>query len=278
MTDDRTLRTTEDAPTAMEGAREAAQGEVAAGGSEPDASDPYVREHQTFPGLTPEQAERVAAYGEVRDYEDGETLFTRGDRGADFFLVLEGAVEIVDLDTDGRSVVITTHAERQFTGELDLFNQRTILVSGRTKGPTRLARLDRARFRRMSSTEQDVGETMMRAFILRRTAFLVHDEAGVALIGDANGRDTIRIRRFLGRNGYPVRAMVPDGEDARAYASDCDLALGRFPVVRTTGGHGSRRRSSARPSPSPAPPRASAARATGSGWMPGRTCPCTPAP
>lgn len=214
---------------AIEGAREAAA-------ATRDASDPYAREQQTFPTLSQEEVARIAEYGESVVYQDGMSLFERGDRGADFFLVLEGAVEIIDRSASGEPVVITTHGQHQFTGELDLFNHRTILVSGRTKGESRLLRLNRDQFRRMSSTEQDIGETIMRAFILRRTAFILHDEAGVALIGNANHRDLVRIQRFLSRNGYPLKVMEPGSRDAEDYAEDCGINLEQFPIVRTTDG------------------------------------------
>ena len=217
--------------SAIEGAREAA---TSTGSG--DASDPYEREAQTFPKLDSEQIERVSRYGETAEYADGEILFTRGDRGADFFLILEGAIEIVDTGRDGEPVIITTHAKNQFTGELDLFNQRTILVGGRTKGQSRLIRLNRDQFRRMSSTEQDIGEILMRAFILRRTAFLLHDEAGVALIGEAGDRDLLRIQRFLTRNGYPVRVLKPASSETKSYALECHIELDGFPVVRTPDG------------------------------------------
>ena len=201
-----------------------------------DPSDPYARERQTFPTLSEEEVARIAEYGETITYEDGSKLFERGDRGADFFLVLKGAVEIIDRGASGEPVVITTHGHHQFTGELDLFNNRTILVDGCTKGPSQLVRLNRDQFRRMSSTEQDIGETIMRAFILRRTAFILHDEAGVALIGKANNRDLIRIQRFLSRNGYPLKVMEPGSHGTADYAEECGIALKQFPIVRTTDG------------------------------------------
>ena len=210
---------------AIEGAREGL-----------DASDPYQREKQTFPKLSDEEIERISAYGETRDYEDGATLFERGDRGADFFLVLDGAVEITDVDADGEPVVITTHGPSQFTGELDLFNQRTILVGGHAKGQSKLVRLNRDQFRRMSSTEQDIGEKIMRAFILRRTGFIVHDEAGVTLIGRPNHRDLIRIQRFLSRNGYPLKVMEPETDQAERFAESCELTIEALPLVRTADG------------------------------------------
>ena len=70
-------------------------------------------------------------YGTEERVPAGTLVFERGQRGVDFFLVLEGTIEIFDLDEHGEPNVLTVHTERQFTGELDLFSDRQILVSGR---------------------------------------------------------------------------------------------------------------------------------------------------
>ena len=99
-------------------------------------SDPYAREAQTFPQLSPELAARVAAYGTEERLPKGTLVFELGQRGVDFFFVLEGNIEIFELDDDGEPNVFTVHGERQFTGELDLFNDRQILVSAAAPAPT----------------------------------------------------------------------------------------------------------------------------------------------
>ena len=159
--------------------------------AEVDPSDPYQRERQTFPRLTSEQIGRVRQYGKEQRLPKGTVLFERGDRSVDFFLVIEGSIEICELDPDGQPVVVTVHADRQFTGELDLFNDRKILVSGRTGHESRVVRVSRTSFYRMISAEQDIGEMIMRAFILRRTGFIVHDQAGVTLFGPSAGSDML---------------------------------------------------------------------------------------
>src|SRR5690349_18121425 len=87
-----------------------------------DPSDPYSRPAQTFPRLTEEMAARVAAYGVEERLPGGTHVFTRGERSVDFFLVLDGNIEIFDLDDYGQPNVFTVLGERQFSGELDLFN------------------------------------------------------------------------------------------------------------------------------------------------------------
>ncbi len=197
-----------------------------------DPTDPYERQAQTFPRLTVEQIERVGRFGETGDYRQGTQLFQRGDRSADFFVVVVGSVEITDAGTDGGEETIHLHESRQFTGELDLFNNREILVSGRTASDSRLIRVPRQVFPRLIEAEPDIGEIIMRAFILRRVGLMRHAQGGVVLIGSSHGGDTLRIQRFLSRNGYPHRMLDTDADpDAEGFLGCLQIGHGELPVV-----------------------------------------------
>ena len=200
------------------------------------STDPYARKAQIFPVLTDDQVARLTDYGVVEDLPKGSLVFERGDRGADFFLVLDGNIEIFDFDENGAPTVFTVHGKHQFTGELDLFNNREILVGGRTGVDSKVVRLCRAAFNRMSSSETDIGETIMRAFILRRTAFLEHDQAGVRIIGEPGEGELLRIRRFLRRNGYPALFMPIGQPETSDYVNSQNIDVSRLPVVVTPDG------------------------------------------
>ncbi|WPB82523.1 FAD-dependent oxidoreductase [Archangium violaceum] len=202
-----------------------------------DPSDPYARDAQTFPRLSPEMAERVAAYGTEEWLPGGTLLFQRGDRSVDFFLVLEGSVEIFDHGPHDEPSVFTVHDDRQFTGELDLFNDREVLVSGRTRSDSRVTRVKRADFRRMVSNEPDIGEMIMRAFILRRVGLIRHVHGGVVLIGPGHGGNTLRLQSFLLRNGYPHRLFDTEADpDAGGFLACFKLTAEQLPVVIAPGG------------------------------------------
>jgi thioredoxin reductase (NADPH) len=171
---------------------------------EPD--DPYLRPKQTFPKLSPAMAARVASYGREEFVPEGTLLFARGERNIDFFLVLDGRIDIFDIDDDGQPQVFHSHEAMQFSGELDLFTGRQILVSGRAARPTRVVRVSRDAFRRMMSAEPDISEIIMRAYILRRVGLIRH-ATGVVVIGPAHSGDVLRIVRFLERNGHPHRLI-----------------------------------------------------------------------
>ena len=138
--------------------------------------------------------------------KSGAVLFECGNRGVDFFVVLDGYIEIYEYSLK-QPKVIHVHRSQRFTGELDLFNRRKILVGGRMGVDGRVLRISPESFRRLITAEPDIGETIMRAFILRRTAFISHAQGGVKLIDPGTSADGVRLERFLRRNGYPITVM-----------------------------------------------------------------------
>lgn len=174
-------------------------------------SDPYVRTYQTFPVLKSAQIERLKEYGEVITLKKGEICYARGDRAVPFFVVLEGSIEIFSTSHTGEIEVLMTHRENQFSGELNHFNNRKILLSGRAGEDSKVIRINRSNFRRMMTAEQDLAETIMRAFILRRVGLITHKQGGVTVVGHRSDADTLRIQEFLTRNGYPF-TLIEDPE------------------------------------------------------------------
>jgi len=199
-----------------------------------EATDPDERDAQTFPRLSGDMAARIAGYGDEVRLTAGEHAFDRGQRGVDFFFILEGAIEIIDLDTHGVPRVIHVHREGNFTGEMDLFNNRQILVSGKASEDSRVVRIRPAQFRRMVASESDIGEIVMRAFILRRVGILRHAAGGVVLIGAGHAGDTLRLQRFMMRNAYPHRLLDVESEpDAGGFLACFEIEADQLPVVIT---------------------------------------------
>lgn len=197
-----------------------------------DASDPYARRTQTFPQLDKDMMERVSAFGSETLVAKGTVLFSRGERQTDFFLIKSGSIEILDLGGDGSSRVLALQGEREFTGELDLFNSRENLVTARAAEDSHLIRVERGAFLRMMSAEPDIGEIITRAFILRRVGFIKHGQAGVVLIGPSHAADTLRLQRFLTRNGYPHRLVDSDVDpEAKEMVTALNICALSLPVI-----------------------------------------------
>ena len=177
------------------------------GGGMHDERDP-----QRFPKLNDDMAHRIASYGSEENVPAGTLLFEQGQRGVDFFFVLDGTIQVFDLGSDGQPRTVATHSTHQFSGELDHLNQRRILVSGLTVVPTRLIRIKRENFSRLIAAETDIGEIIMRAFILRRVGLIRAGSGGVVVVGPVHGAHTLRLQRFLIRNGYPHRLLDTESD------------------------------------------------------------------
>jgi thioredoxin reductase (NADPH) len=203
-----------------------------------DPSDPMAREAQTFPQLAAEMIERVARYGSEERFATGAAIFSRGDRSVDFFVVLGGSIEIFDVDEHDQPQVFAILRERQFAGELDLFNDRQVLVSARAGADSHLLRIKRADFRRLVSSEADIGEIVMRAFILRRVGLIRHQHGAVVVVGPAHSAATLRLVQFLSRNAYPHRLLDTERDAEAAGFLDCfSLNTADLPVVIAPGHH-----------------------------------------
>ena len=170
---------------------------------------PYDRAHQIFPVLSDHQLRRASAFGRREAVAAGTRLFSRGDRVVDLFIVLSGTVEIVDEDSARGEGIVTVHRAGEFTGELDHFSSRRILVTGRMGTAGEVLRFDRDAVRKLMIAEPEIGEIVIRAFILRRVALIDRRQGAVTVVGPRRDAGLIAIERFLARNGQPRRVLDP---------------------------------------------------------------------
>src|SRR2546427_253651 len=91
------------------------------------------RRDQMFPKLTQAQIARISGVGERRKVRSGEVLFELGEQNTRFFVVIEGAIEIVR-PVDGREERITVLGPGEFTGEINMLSARRNLVRARALG------------------------------------------------------------------------------------------------------------------------------------------------
>jgi thioredoxin reductase (NADPH) len=197
-----------------------------------DPSDPLAREAQTFPVLPAEMIARIAPFGTEEAVGDGDYLFRRGDRTSEFFVILDGGVNVFDHDDCGTVRLVVSHRTGQFTGEVTMFNDAKALVSARTAGDTRVLRVARADFRRLITAEPDIGEIILRAFILRRVALLSQGQGGVTLVGPGHSAQMVRLNAFLTRNAYPHRTIDTEADDeAAGFLAHFGVSADELPVV-----------------------------------------------
>jgi len=94
----------------------------------------------------------------VRPIAAGDVLFQEGDRGFSFYVVLDGAVEIVE-QSRGTSREVTVHEPGEFTGDVDTLSGRASLVTGRATAPGEVLELTAAALRQAVDALPEIGET-----------------------------------------------------------------------------------------------------------------------
>ena len=157
---------------------------------------------QAFPILTPPQIARVKGSAKLRRVEPGEVLFAPGDTSVPFFVLLSGAMEIVQPDLSGE-YPIAKHDPGEFTGEMTMISGQRCLVLGRVTQSGEFLELTGDGLRSVIARDAELSEIFMRAFILRRLELIRQGRSNVILMGSRYSAKTLQLREFLTRNGFP---------------------------------------------------------------------------
>jgi len=88
-----------------------------------------ARRMDLFRGLSPENVARIFAKGSTEEFQEGETIFVKGARGENMYVILSGSVAIVDDDR-----ILATMEQGEMFGEMALVTQ-----SPRTAGARALS-------------------------------------------------------------------------------------------------------------------------------------------
>jgi len=165
-----------------------------------------------FPIFSAGDLAALTARSHIREVGAGEVLFAEGDRNFCFFVVLEGAVEIVE-HSSGASLPVTVHRPEEFTGDVDMLTGRSALVTARVTEGGRLLQLSTEELRRVVDELPEVGETIVKAFLMRRTLLLGQGFEGVKIIGSRFSPEAHRLRDFAVRNAIPFTWIDLDSDE-----------------------------------------------------------------
>lgn len=193
-----------------------------------------TRSHQMFPVLDAGQiqtAQRFAS-GPAREFARGEVVYEAGVANAPAWLVLKGSIDIVRRDGLMNESAITTLRAGQFSGEVSQLAGRQTLAAGRAgaEGCTALP-FDAAHVRALMIGSAEIGEIIMRAFILRRIGLLESGGAGSVMVGEPSAPDLVRLQEFLARNGYPCTVLDATEADGRAVVERFGVLPSELPIL-----------------------------------------------
>ncbi len=145
---------------------------------------------ELFKGLIAEDLRRIAEVAGVTTIQPGEILFEEGDPADAFYIVFEGAIDIVKSRADGREDKIAVCRGGDAFGEAALLDEAPRSVTARAADPTQLLRVPREGFRELMGRDS-LPLRMMRTLSKALPAFAV----------DVVGPDTVLAPDSSDRSG-----------------------------------------------------------------------------
>ena len=193
---------------------------------------------QMFPVLDARQVEAARRFGgEPRHFKPGEQVAALGSHGAGMYLILEGTLDVVRHDGLGSESLVISHSPGQFSGEMNHLSGRASLAALRA-GPEGCHAIPytSAQARALIIGDAQLGEMIMRAFILRRVALIQGAAGGTVLIGHTRDPHLNQLETFFRRNGFPHTTLDTDHPDADPFVRQFDVKEADLPIVITPSG------------------------------------------
>ncbi|MBW8785576.1 MAG: FAD-dependent oxidoreductase [Novosphingobium sp.] len=203
-----------------------------------NAQSPLIvtRAAQMFPRLSGDEIARVSRFGEARHYRAGDMVARVGAVGAGLMLIVSGEVEVTQHTETGNRAVIVTHQRGSFLGELAQLSGRPFLVDATALTAVEAVAIPPERLRALLVAEAELGETIMRALILRRVG-LIEAGAGPVVIGPEGDADVLRLVNFLRRNGFPHQHLDSRSDGcAQTLVERFHVSSNELPIVLCPGG------------------------------------------
>src|SRR5215210_941572 len=165
----------------------------------------HVSEHDAlstaFWELTEEQIALLHPHGQVIATEAGQVLFQQGDPTCDFYVVLDGSVELVE-PTAGTPRSLGLRHVREIVGELNLLNEEATYLTAVVQQPGSVLAISAEDLRTLIRQDPGFSDMLLRAFLLLRS-HLIGIGAGLKIVGSRYDIDTRRLLEFASRNRLP---------------------------------------------------------------------------
>ena len=116
-----------------------------------------------FAQLQDEQLQWIAEHSSEMILKNGDVLFTEGNPGVHFYVLLSGLLQITR-NIGGRETVLVTHHPGIFTGEVPLLTETPFVASGRLIADSRLLAMDIPQFHAMLARCPSLIKAVLAAF------------------------------------------------------------------------------------------------------------------
>lgn len=86
-----------------------------------------------FENLLPEEFEYLAEISQIKEYKDGDIIFYEAEPGNSLYVIIEGEVEILRKDAEGKLKSIAVLKAGDFFGEMSLIDKELRSATARAK-------------------------------------------------------------------------------------------------------------------------------------------------
>ena len=213
------------------------RGDVCVTERDQDSRQPIVvadPSDRRFPAFSPDVLEVLSEFGELRDVAAGDVLYRAGESSVDFYVLIEGGIEIVR-DDESQQLVLAYTGTGQFLGELGLLTGQRTFLTARTTHQGRLLVIPHDSFRQLMATKPAISDTIVGALIARRETLRTTSAAEtVQIIGSHFSPESLALRTFAARNRLAHTWIdLDEAEDVGALLASKGILVGDSPVVIT---------------------------------------------
>ena len=131
----------------------------------------FLRQVPLFQGLVGEQYDELAEIVVVRKYGRGETIFSEGDEGNGFFVVIDGQIKIFKLSLDGKEQILHIFGAGEPFAEAAVFSGSAYPAHALALQESRAFFIPRAAFISLIKQNPMLAMNMMAALSMRLKKF-----------------------------------------------------------------------------------------------------------
>ena len=185
-----------------------------------------------FPQLSDHQLSLLEPLGVRRMIRGGEVIFGAGVREVPMALVISGELEVYE-PQDGGDEILATPGPRAFVGDVSMLAGTSSIAGVRGKAAeSEVLLIPNDRLRRALAGLPSVGESVVKAFIMRRKRLLRDpDFLGLRIVAWPGCRVGHRMDNFLDKNHIPHRLVDSSSELGCALCEKLALADQDLPVL-----------------------------------------------
>ena len=167
-----------------------------------------------FPRLSADQIALLESFGERRSLEPGQPLFGVGQPGADFVVVVSGAVAMVD-GYGQDNTVRTVHGEGRFLGELGILSGQATLLTAVAQRDAEVVIVPTERLGAALDADGELRDLVLRTYLLRRSQ-LLGIAAELRIVGSGGSESARRLRAVATREDMPFSFIDLDTDERAA--------------------------------------------------------------